>query len=254
MEPTCFVIQPFDGAMYDGRWRDTYKPAILNAGYQPYRVDHDKSVSIPIEKIEEGIRNSDCIFAELSEDNPNVWLEVGLAVAHGQELCLICSDKRQKFPFDVQHRTILRYSTGTRSDFDELQKKITERLLAIKKSNKRSREIRAVASINSVNLRIEELNCLAAIAGSTDGSMLRYDIFNRMEKWDFTNIAIGLSLRTLAKREFIDLFSDQDHNGNYSEYAKLSDEGWKYIEANTEKFVMRKTGKKPPDLDDDIPF
>lgn len=49
---TCFVMQPFDGGAYDKRYNDEYAPAIVAAGHEPYRVDHDPSVSVPIESIE----------------------------------------------------------------------------------------------------------------------------------------------------------------------------------------------------------
>jgi len=69
---TCFVIQPFDGGAYDKRYKDVYAPAIVAAGYEPYRVDHDASVSVPIESIEAGIRNAMVCLADISEENPNV--------------------------------------------------------------------------------------------------------------------------------------------------------------------------------------
>lgn len=48
---TCFVIQPFDGAKFDKRYEDVYKPAIEHAGLEAYRVDVDPHVSFPIESI-----------------------------------------------------------------------------------------------------------------------------------------------------------------------------------------------------------
>ena len=52
----CFVIQPFDRDKFDRRYEETFKPAIEAARYEPYRVDKDPSVEIPIEQIEKGIR------------------------------------------------------------------------------------------------------------------------------------------------------------------------------------------------------
>jgi hypothetical protein len=78
---TCFVIQPFDRDRFDGRYKDTFKPAIEAAGFEPYRVDEDPTVSIPIEHIEKGIREAAVCFAEISLDNPNVWFELGYAIA-----------------------------------------------------------------------------------------------------------------------------------------------------------------------------
>jgi hypothetical protein len=107
--PTCFVIQPFDGDKFDRRYKDVFSAAIRAAGLDPYRVDQDPSSSIPIEGIENGIRTSDVVFAEITLDNPNVWFELGYAISSRKEICIVCSDERtEKFPFDVQHRNIIR--------------------------------------------------------------------------------------------------------------------------------------------------
>jgi hypothetical protein len=52
----CFVMQPFDKGEFDKRYDDVFAPAVKNAGLEPYRVDRDLSVSIPIQRIEENIR------------------------------------------------------------------------------------------------------------------------------------------------------------------------------------------------------
>ena len=74
----CFVIQPFDNDKYDRRYTDVFAPAISRAGLEPYRVDKDLGVKIPIVDIEKGIAESSLCFAEISNDNPNVWYELGL--------------------------------------------------------------------------------------------------------------------------------------------------------------------------------
>jgi hypothetical protein len=51
----CFVIQPFDNGTFDKRYAEIFEPAIKNAGFEPYRVDKDASVRIPIADIEKGI-------------------------------------------------------------------------------------------------------------------------------------------------------------------------------------------------------
>ena len=62
---SCFVIQPFDRGIFDKRYVDIFAPAIREAGLEPYRVDHDPMVSIPIQEIENGIRGSKLCFAEI---------------------------------------------------------------------------------------------------------------------------------------------------------------------------------------------
>ena len=102
---TCFVIQPFDSGKYDKRYADVYRPAIVDAGLEPYRVDKDPSVIVPINAIEQGIRGSLVCLADITTDNPNVWYELGFAFASGKPVVLLCGDERtgKKYPFDVQH-------------------------------------------------------------------------------------------------------------------------------------------------------
>jgi hypothetical protein len=129
----CFVIQPFDKGPFDKRFDDIIEPAIKNANLHAYRVDKDPGVIIPIDDIEKGIIDSVAVIADITVDNPNIWYEVGFARAADKPLVMICSKQRQKFPFDIQHRSIIEYSTDSISDFENLEHEITDRLIAVVK-------------------------------------------------------------------------------------------------------------------------
>ena len=120
----CFVIQPFDKGKFDKRFLQTFKPAIEAAGLEAYRTDNDHSVEVPIEAIEEGIKSSAICLADITTNNPNVWYELGFARASGRPVVMICSDERVdlKYPFDIQHRTILPYLTQASGDFEDLNR------------------------------------------------------------------------------------------------------------------------------------
>jgi hypothetical protein len=85
---TCFVIQPFDGGKFDKRYDDVFSPAIRAADLEPYRVDRDPNVSIPIDDIEKGISASTACLVDITTDNPNVWFELGYAIAAQKEVVL----------------------------------------------------------------------------------------------------------------------------------------------------------------------
>src|SRR5688500_991502 len=109
----CFIIQPFN-AKFNQRYEELFKPAIIEAGLEPYRIDQDLSTRVPIESIEKGIRGSLLCFAELSTDNPNVWYELGFASACNKDVIMVCSDERKdNFPFDIRHKQILKYGTNS---------------------------------------------------------------------------------------------------------------------------------------------
>ena len=130
---TCFVIQPFDSGKYDKRFEDIYKPAIEAAGLVAYRVDKDPGVSVLIESIEKGIRQAILCLADITEDNPNVWYELGFSFAAGRQVVMVCSEDRtgKKYPFDIQHRNIISYKSDAPSDFDLLRKNLTIRIKTI---------------------------------------------------------------------------------------------------------------------------
>ena len=128
---TCFVMQPFDKDKFDRRFDDTFAPAIKAAGLEPYRVDRDPGVSIPIDEIQKGISGAEVCFAEITTDNPNVWFELGYAIASNKAVCLVCSKERTTaFPFDVRHQMIIEYDVDSVSDYKRLEAAITEFLRA----------------------------------------------------------------------------------------------------------------------------
>lgn len=123
MEDFCFVIQPFDGEKFDKRFEDVYRPAIVAAGLNAYRVDADDFAQVLIDTIEEKIRAAAICMADITSNNPNVWYEVGYAYANSKTVILVCSDERtEDYPFDVRSRNILKYKTESASDYQEFQK------------------------------------------------------------------------------------------------------------------------------------
>jgi hypothetical protein len=128
--PICFVMQPFDRGEFDSRYKEVLKKAIKNGGFRGYRVDEDSGVSDLRKAVEEGIRKSALCLAEISTDNPNVWYEVGYADASEKDVILLCSSKRSKYPFNVQHRAIVSYEADASDCSAKLQCEIEQRLLA----------------------------------------------------------------------------------------------------------------------------
>jgi hypothetical protein len=165
---TCFVIQPFDGAKFDKRFSDVYKPAIEQAGLEAYRVDRDPGVLVPIESIEKGIRQATICLADISTDNPNVWYELGFAFAAKRPVVMVCSEERvgKKYPFDIQHRSIIPYQADSPSDFEKLKSNLTTKLTALLQQESVLDEIANAAPVSTLHgLSQPEILILAVIAG-----------------------------------------------------------------------------------------
>lgn len=259
--PHCFVMQPFDGGAYDSRFEYVFEPAIAAVGLEAYRVDRDPSVSIPIQEIENGIKDARVCLAEITEDNPNVWFELGYAIAIGREVILICSDQRKtKFPFDVQHRAIIRYSTGSIRDFEALRINIVNRLTAILQKPQALAETTSTALIKNIEgLSPAEILALAAVGENLpDGGEFApsYTIHNDIKSAGYTQLAAKLALQRLEQLGFIGgkYYLTQYSEDETSGYT-LTDKGWEWIMSNSERFVLKKTnGSRPTDYDNDLPF
>ena len=259
--PDCFVIQPFDSGEFDKRFRDIVEPALKDADLDAYRVDQDPKVEITIDAIEERISKSAICLADISLDNPNVWYELGYAFALRRPVIMICSDtRRAKFPFDIQHRSVLRYRSESLSDFEELKNKITEKasaLLTKSVSLKQVAETEQVAP--TAGISHHEIAVMAIIAADTavpNSTTSVYSLQKDAENSGLTSMGFGLALRRLIRRKFAQPFEADDGDG-YGSYtaAKLTDPGWKWVESNESLFILYKKNKPDiADLDDDIPF
>ena len=62
--------------------------------------EHYDAKKLRIQTIKEEIEKSAVCLGEISEDNPNVWYELGFADGHDVPVVLICEkDKRDRLPF-----------------------------------------------------------------------------------------------------------------------------------------------------------
>jgi len=201
----CFVMQPFDKGEFDKRYDDVIAPAIREADLEPYRVDRDPSVNIPIDDIEAGIKNSVLCLAEITTDNPNVWFELGYAIAVPKDVILICSENRSStFPFDVQHRSIILYKTESPQDFQKLQEEISTRIIA---TLKKQEEIGKVSKLSPIadtqGLNQHEMVALVTIMQNgfiSTGGVSAWSIKQDMNSAGFTDIAVGIALRCLIQK------------------------------------------------------
>src|SRR5277367_4896306 len=199
----CFVIQPFDKGAYDKRYEDVIVPAIVDAGLEDYRVDRDPASQVLIESVEDGIRSSEACIAEITTDNPNVWYELGFAIANQTPLVMICNSKERTgpFPFDVRHRAIITYAPESPRDFQALQSEITSRLKALLEATAKAQTMASIESSATMSgLSPHEMAALQIVMEnqlSAKDVMSASEVQNQMVKAGFSKLAGTLSLRLL---------------------------------------------------------
>lgn len=258
MDKKCFVIQRFDGGRYDRLYEQVFKPAIQEAGFLPYRVDQDPAAAIPIESIEKEISSADACFVELSEDAPNVWFELGYSIAREKPLCLVCSSLRARFPFDVQHRQIIRYpDQPLPSDFDELRKKIKDRLLSVLRTDVAMQQNTDAAKALSVapelsGLKPHELLALTIIFQSQfTGTISGWSIKQEMERAGFLAVASGLAITGLKRKELIESEARVDDNNEPYLVYNVTPRGENWLIEHQDELNLKVEKQL---TDNDVPF
>lgn len=255
--PRCFVIQPFDDDVFDRRYRETFAPAVSDAGLEPYRVDEDPSVEVPIDEIRRNIQHASICFAEISTNNPNVWYELGYADACRKRVIMVCSDERKgRYPFDIHHRSVIRYETGSGGDFDKLRTEVSKRACAFLKLSEKDRvAIQAAATEKGLELEDTHVEFLRIAANelSVPGDSTSANHLKKvMHQCGIGGIDYGLSLRKLEDIGFVERREEEgSYHEDYEMYyvVELTEMCWNWIKDNRPLFRERKSSWL-----DDVPF
>ena len=104
---TCFVISPF-GEPYDTYFTMIVKPALEECGMYAVRGDSLYRPTTIVDDIWQGLRDATLLVAELTDRNPNVFYELGLAHAISKPVVLI-SKTIDDVPFDLRAIRVLLY-------------------------------------------------------------------------------------------------------------------------------------------------
>ncbi len=218
-------------------------------------------MEIPIEAIEDGIRNAAICLADITTDNPNVWYELGYAFAADRPVVMVCSEERttRKYPFDIQHRTVINYKSEAPSDFNKLRNDVTDRIKALlNKTEALRRIVESEQVAPTQGLSQPELMVLAVLAGETglpDTSTSVWSLKNDVERSGLTPIGFSLGFRRLIGKRLIETTKEYDEQGEPYDAARLTPDGWDWVEQNESLFVLRKKARsKDNESENDIPF
>jgi len=118
----CFVIMPIgsEGSAEHSHFRSVFdviiKPAAEEAGYRVWRGDDSAFSGSITKEIVEALASADLVIADLTDRNPNVYLELGIrhCLRRSGTIHLIRDD--QALPFDVAGYRAIKYST----EFDRI--------------------------------------------------------------------------------------------------------------------------------------
>ena len=130
---TCFVMMPFADPI-GSYYASVFEPAIKKAGLTAVRADADiYGTGKIIDQIWSGINAARVLVAELTNRNPNVLYELGLAHALKKPVVLVSSNEGD-VPFDVKHVRVIYYDTTDPFWGNKLIDKVAENILSALKN------------------------------------------------------------------------------------------------------------------------
>lgn len=261
----CFVIQPFDGGgEFDKRYEQIFVPAIRASNLEPYRVDKDPGVNVVIHEIENKIKKSAICLADITRENPNVWYEIGFATASEKNVIFVCEESVVRFPFDIQHRKIVRYKKDSPEDFIRLQENITERIDALLSKDEAIKNIQVSPIIETLELSEREIVILATIMGNRtaqNDAVSDSTIMDDMDRAGYTKFASNLAIQKLLRKGMLEKrewMIDDNYNSYQASGYALTKIGEDWLINNEDKFQLKIERKPSPikldDFDDNIPF
>jgi hypothetical protein len=104
----CFYLCPFADP-FNTIYSDHAKPAIERTGFKVERADEIFGTQPIIEDIWEGINSSEIVVADVTNRNPNVMHEIGMAHTVGIPVVII-TQNTDDVPFDLKHHRCILYS------------------------------------------------------------------------------------------------------------------------------------------------
>ena len=93
-------MMPFNDS-FDGIWKTVIRPTVEQSGDVCKRADDMFAVGNIVDDIIASIKSADYLIADLTDQNPNVYYELGLAHAQGKSVILLTRDISE-IPFDLR--------------------------------------------------------------------------------------------------------------------------------------------------------
>jgi len=102
--------------------------AIIDAGYEPLRIDNKEHNNDINDEIIASIRQSKFVIADFTGQRPGVYFEAGYAKGLGLEVIWLCREDHFKdIHFDNEHYNFIKWNEN---EFDRLKERLTNRIIA----------------------------------------------------------------------------------------------------------------------------
>lgn len=109
--PHVFVAMPFKEEMEDVFYYGIQN-SVHTIDYLCERIDQETFTGDILDRLKKRIETASLLIADLTDDNPNVFLEIGYAWGKGRPTLLVVRDEANKpLRFDVQGQKCIKYKS-----------------------------------------------------------------------------------------------------------------------------------------------
>jgi hypothetical protein len=126
-KPRLFVAMPFSD-QYDDEYHIGFIEAAREHSFVCERLDQQNYVGDVFAEIKKRIIESHCVIALLNGHNPNVFLEIGFALAHQKPIILVAKEGVE-LPFDVSGHFCLVYK-----NIVQLRQNLSKRIASLRQN------------------------------------------------------------------------------------------------------------------------
>lgn len=112
-EEYCFVIMSLDPSMEEV-YEDSIKLAVEKIGLKCLRMDKLDGTSNIARRMVEGIHGAKVVIADLSGAVPEVFYQLGVAHALGNNTIFIAQNPEKELPFDIRNYKVIKYEKTMR--------------------------------------------------------------------------------------------------------------------------------------------
>jgi hypothetical protein len=128
----CFVLMPF-AAKFQALYEDHIKPIVVKAGLRCERADEVRGSGLITWDIWERINLARFLIAELTDQNPNVFYELGLAHAISKNV-ILTTQSMDFVPFDLKPLRCIPYEYTPRGT-QRLERALVETITELMRSS-----------------------------------------------------------------------------------------------------------------------
>lgn len=128
----CFTIMPF-GGWHDQYYQKIFRKAIEDAGLEPHRADDLYRPGTIVNDIWTYTKQSQIVLADITDKNPNVLYELGLAHALAKPVILV-TESMEDVPFDLRALRVITYDKNAPNWGDILKESITRAIKELLKA------------------------------------------------------------------------------------------------------------------------